>query len=89
MSPEQIQSIVNLPFQALLVIAVIALWRAYTAAQNARVDDWKQSYEKNLADLRTRVMLLEDRAGIHPSIAQISSAKPVSSNFGGKDSKLD
>lgn len=89
MSPEQIQSLANLPFQGLLLIAVVALWRAYSTAQTARVDDLKQSYEKNLADLRTRVMLLEDRAGVHIPNALNSNAKPVSTVFGAKDSKLD
>lgn len=68
MSPEQIQSLASLPVQALLLIAVIALWKAYAAAQNARIDDLKANYEKNLADLRTRVHLLEDNAGIKPPL---------------------
>lgn len=89
MSPEQIQQLIQLPLQALLLIAVVALWKAYNAAQNARVDDLKQNYERNLADLRTRVMLLEDRAGVHPQITPIPSTKGVSSGFEKKDLKLD
>ena len=61
MTPEQLAS---LPLQALLLIAIVTLWRAYHTTQNARVDDLKANYEKNLADLRTRVILLEDNAGI-------------------------
>lgn len=64
MTVEQIQGLANLPVYGVLLMAVVALWKAYSAAQNARVEDLKQSYEKNLADLRTRVMLLEDRAGV-------------------------
>jgi hypothetical protein len=89
MSADQIQSLATLPLQALLLVACVTLWRAYNAAQNARVDDLKQNYEKGLSDLRTRVMLLEDRAGIHIPEALNSSVKPVSSGFGAKDLKLD
>lgn len=92
MSPEQMQALqilASLPLQAILLIAVIQLWKAYLTAQNARVDDLKQNYEKNLADLRTRVMLLEDRAGVHPQNALNSTSKPVSSVFANKDPKLD
>lgn len=82
MSADQIQGLASLPLQALLLIAVVALWRAYNAAQNSRVDDLKQNYEKGLSDLRTRVMLLEDRAGIYVPEAVNSSVKPVSGGFG-------
>jgi choline-glycine betaine transporter len=90
MSTEQMQALqylVSLPLQAILLIAVAQLWKALTAAQNARVDDLKQNYEKNLADLRTRVMLLEDRAGVYVPNALNSTEKPVSSGFGVKDVK--
>lgn len=89
MTSDQIQQLSNLPLQVLLLIAVVALWRAYNAAQNARVDDLKQNYEKGLADLRTRVMLLEDHAGIYVPDTVNSSAKAVSNGFGVKDPKLD
>lgn len=89
MSPEQIQQLIQLPLQALLLIAVVALWKAYNAAQNARVDDLKQNYERNLSDLRTRVILLEDRAGIHPSMVQNSTNKPYLPISPTKDPKLD
>lgn len=92
MTPEQtelLQWVVSLPLQAVLLIAVINLWKAYVAAQNARVDDLKLSYEKNLADLRTRVMLLEDRAGIHYQNAAISSQKAVSGDFDAKRHERD
>lgn len=67
MTPEQLQALqflAALPVQAILLIAVVQLWKAYLAAQNARVDDLKLNYERNLADLRTRVLLLEDKAGM-------------------------
>lgn len=67
MTPEQLQSLqylASLPLQAILLIAVINLWKAYKEAQNARIDDLKLNYERNLADLRTRVLLLEDKAGM-------------------------
>lgn len=75
MSAEQIQTLAALPLQVLLLIAIAALWRAYNTAQNARVDDLKQNYERNLADLRTRVMMVEDRLGIKP-LLMAASSKP-------------
>lgn len=89
MSSDQLQTLLSLPLQGLLLVACVTLWRAYNAAQNARVDDLKQNYEKGLADLRTRVALLEDHAGIHALNAVNSSQKPVSSVFPHKDPKLD
>ncbi|MBI1278193.1 MAG: hypothetical protein GC179_08705 [Anaerolineaceae bacterium] len=92
MSPEQMQAIqilASLPLQAILLIAVIQLWKALIAAQNARVDDLKINYEKNLADLRTRVILLEDRLGFPVGSTSKSNEKAVSSVFGKKDDKLD
>lgn len=92
MTPEQVQAlqyIASLPMQAVLLIACVQLWKSLVAAQNARVDDLKQSYEKNLADVRTRVLLLEDRLGIPHPMGLNSIQKPVSSVFGAKDTKLD
>lgn len=89
MTPEQLQQLVQLPVYSLLVLIIVTLWKAYIASNNGRVEDLKNSYEKNLADLRTRVMLLEDKAGMYAPDAQNSSAKAVSSGFGGKDHKLD
>lgn len=83
---EMLHWLVSLPLQAILLIAVVNLWKAYVAAQNARIDDLKFNYEKNLADLRTRVHLLEDHIGIN---GQISSHKAYSSDFGGKHSQND
>lgn len=67
MTPEQVQALqylASLPLQAILLIACVNLWKAYNTSQNARIDDLKLNYEKNLSDLRTRVILLEDRAGV-------------------------
>lgn len=72
MSPEQIQSIVNLPFQGLLVIAVIALWRAYAGAQNARVEDLKTV----IVDLGSRVRMVEDKLGMKPPLTTATFDKP-------------
>lgn len=89
MSIEQLQSLAGLPVQALLVIAVAVLWRSYDRVQSARVEDLKVSYEKNLADLRTRVHLLEDHAGMPHPMVQNSSQKGAASVFPVKDHKLD
>ena len=70
MSVEQIQALANLPLYVILLMAIVALWKAYAAAQNARIDDLKGNYERNLADLRTRVMLLEDHAGMPHNSSQ-------------------
>lgn len=92
MTPEQVQAlqyIASLPLQAILLIACINLWKALVAAQNARVEDMKQFYEKSLGDLRLRIHLLEDKAGMPHAVAGISDEKPVLSKFGVKDNKLD
>lgn len=64
MSLEQLQQLANLPLQVLLIIAVVWLWRAYTAAQNARIDDLKVMQKETLLDIRTRIVLLEARMGL-------------------------
>jgi len=69
MSQDQIQALTSLPLQALLLLAVITLWRAYNAAQNARIDDLKSG----ITDLRNRVMMVEDRLGIKPPIIASSA----------------
>lgn len=92
MSPEQMQALqylASLPLQAILLIAVVQLWKAYRESQAGRIDDMRQNYEKGLAELRTRVILLEDRAGIRYETAPNSSLKANSSVFGSKDPKLD
>lgn len=76
MSADQIQQLIQLPLQALLIIAVVTLWKAYNSAQNARVDDLKQLYEKATVDLQNRVMMIEDRMGIKPPLTTATLAKP-------------
>ena len=61
MSPEQIAS---LPLQVVCFIAIAALFKALQDSQNARVADIKQVYEKSIADLRNRTMMIEDKLGI-------------------------
>lgn len=61
MSPEQIAS---LPLQVICFIAIGGLFKALMDTQNARVADLKQVYEKNIADLRNRTMMIEDKLGI-------------------------
>lgn len=69
MSWDQIQQLVQLPIYGLLVVAVVTLWRAYNAAQNARVDDLKQLYEKATIDLQNRILMIEDRLGVKPPLS--------------------
>lgn len=61
MTPEQLAS---LPIQVVLFATIAALFKALMDAQNARVKDLKEIYEKNVADLRNRTMMIEDRLGI-------------------------
>lgn len=61
MSPDQIAS---LPLQVICFIAIAALFKALQDVQNARVSDLKQVYEKSIADLRNRTMMIEDKLGI-------------------------
>jgi len=76
MSWDQIQQLVQLPIYGLLVAAVVTLWRAYNTAQNARVDDLKQLYEKATVDLQSRIMMIEDRLGIKPPLTTATLDKP-------------
>lgn len=61
MPPEQMA---QLPLQVVLFVTIAALFKALMDAQNARIKDLKEIYEKNVADLRNRTMMIEDRLGI-------------------------
>lgn len=76
MSWDQLQQLVQLPIYGLLVLAVVTLWKAYNAAQNARVDDLKQLYEKATIDLQNRIMMIEDRLGVKPPINNSTLNRP-------------
>lgn len=72
MSADQLQALTSLPLQGLLLLAVIALWRAYNAAQNARIDDLK----KVIADINSRMIMVEDKLGIKPPLTTATFDKP-------------
>ena len=61
MPPEQLAS---LPLQVVLFITIAALFKALMDSKNAHLKDLKDIYEKNVADLRNRTMMIEDRLGI-------------------------
>lgn len=86
MTPEQLAS---LPLNVILLIALAAMARAYVTVQNARVEDLKQLYQESLGDLRLRVHLLEDRAGMPHPMPSNSSLKADLPKFQAKDAKLD
>lgn len=69
MTPEQIA---QLPLQAVLVIACIALWRSYVGAMNARVDDLKTV----IANLNSRMLMVEDKLGIKPPLTNTTFDAP-------------
>jgi len=69
MTPEQIA---QLPLQAIMGIAIIALWRAYIGAQNARVDDLKTV----IANLNSRMLMVEDKLGIKPPLTNATFDAP-------------
>lgn len=72
MSADQLQALTSLPLQGLLLLACIALWRAYNAAQNARIDDLK----KVIADINSRMIMVEDKLGIKPPLTTATFDKP-------------
>lgn len=74
MPPEQLAS---LPLQVVLFITIGALFKALMDAQNARVADLKEVYEKNIADLRNRTMMIEDRLGIKRPLADDEPPIPL------------
>lgn len=58
-------SVVNqLTLAAAAIIACGFLWRAYTKAIEQHIADLREYNQNNLYDLRARVMVLEDKAGI-------------------------
>ncbi len=69
MTPEQLA---NLPLQVLSVLAVIALWRAYSTVQNARVEDLKSV----ISDLQPRLLMIEDKLGIKAPLTTHTFDKP-------------
>lgn len=72
MSPDQLQALSSLPLQGLLLIAVVTLWRAYNAAQNSRIDDLKIT----IANLNSRMMMVEDKLGIKPPMTTATFDAP-------------
>lgn len=80
MSPEQMQSLqylASLPLQAILLIAVVQLWKAYREEYKSHLEDLKQNNEKNIADLRNRTMMIEDRLGIKRPLMDDEPPLPV------------
>lgn len=61
MTPEQLAA---LPLQVVLFTTIATLFKALMDTQNKRVNDLKDIYGKNIADLRNRTMMIEDRLGI-------------------------
>lgn len=74
LTPEQIQQLVQLPLYGLLIIAIVALWRALLAEQKAHMDDLKKMNSETVTDLRTRIVLLEARMGIND---EKNAMKPI------------
>lgn len=74
MQPEQLAT---LPLQVVCFIAIGGLFKALMDAQNARVKDLKEVYEKNIADLRNRTMMIEDKLGIKRPLADDEPPIPL------------
>lgn len=74
MPPEQLA---QLPLQVVLFITIAALFKALMDAQNARIKDLKEVYEKNIADLRNRTMMIEDKLGIKRPLADDEPPIPL------------
>lgn len=54
----------NLTIAAAAVIACIALWRAYNKSRDEHIADLREMNRENLADLRARMMVIEDALNI-------------------------
>lgn len=74
MPPEQLA---QLPLQVILFITIAALFKAYVDSQNAHLKDVKDIYEKNVADLRNRTMMIEDKLGIKRPLADDEPPIPL------------
>jgi hypothetical protein len=59
-----LDQIASLTPQAMLVLAVVALWRGYVNEHNARIDDLKTV----ISNLNARMIMVEDRLGIQPPL---------------------
>lgn len=54
----------QLTLAAAALIACVALWRAYSKRVEEHINDLRDQNAKAIADLRTRIMLIEDALNI-------------------------
>lgn len=77
MSPSELQVINQLTLAGAALIAVGVLWRAYQKRVEAHIADLQKLNAEGYADLRTRIMLIEDAMNIKraPRIEQMLNEK--------------
>lgn len=74
MPPEQLAT---LPLQVVCFIAIAGLFKALMDSKNAHIKDLKDIYDKNIADLRNRTMMIEDKLGIKRPLADDEPPIPL------------
>jgi hypothetical protein len=57
----------QLPLAVVAMVACIALWRAYRAALDEHIKDLREQNKAEIADLRARLMVIEDNLHIERS----------------------
>lgn len=57
----------QLPLATVAIIACIALWRAYNKARDDHITDLREQVKNQNADLRARIMVIEDNLHIQRS----------------------
>lgn len=62
-----VEVIRQLPLATVAIIACVALWRAYSKAVEAHIDDLRNQNKAEIADLRARLMVIEDALHISRS----------------------
>ena len=64
MDAASVTLINQLTLAAAAMIACIVLWRAYKASHDEHLKDLRTINEQGIFDLRARMMVLEDKAGV-------------------------
>ena len=67
MDQTAVSVINNLTLAAAAIIACVALWRAYTKRVDEHIADLREQNRQEIADLRARIMVIEDSLHIDRS----------------------
>lgn len=63
---DLIRGVLDAGVSAVLLLMLLQLWRVYLKQVSDHISDLKSLWAGEIGDLRTRIILLEDNAGIQP-----------------------